>query len=235
MSQKRTLPWIVFLALLVTCAAWLYAQQDPDSAGEEAVQALGKPATQGGMALREALARRRSVRAYAEKPLTDEQIAQLCWAAQGITEPKRGLRTAPSAGAMYPLELYVVTGDGVWRYVPADHALKRLAAGDLRKELQQAALGQGPVGSAPAVFVIAGVFERTTKKYGQRAGMYVLVEVGHAAQNLLLQAVADGLGTVPIGAFRTKEVQSVLGLPEDHVPLYLIPVGVPKSQATGRR
>lgn len=228
LPRRRTLPCLMFLALLVTCAAWLYAQQDADSADEDFTHALARPTTEGGMSLREALARRRSVRDYADKPLTDEQVAQLCWAAQGVTEPSRGLRTAPSAGALYPLELYVVKSDGVWQYVPADHALERIADENVRDDLQQAALGQGPVGNAPVVFVFAGVFERTTKKYGKRAGMYVLVEVGHAAQNLLLQATADGLAAVPIGAFRTQNVQSVLGLDEDHVPLYLIPVGVPK-------
>jgi len=121
----------------------------------------------------------------------------------------------------------VVSPDGVEHYDPRAHAVRSHRAGELRSKLRAAAFGQRCVGGAPATFVITGVFARTTTKYGRRAGRYVLIEAGHAAQNLLLQATALGLGAVPVGAFQDKQVAKVLSLPKDHIPLYLIPVGVP--------
>ena len=99
--------------------------------------------------------------------------------------------------------------------------------GDLRPKLQAAALDQSCVGQAPAVFVVTGVVSRTAQKYGRRAMRYVLIEVGHVSQNLLLQATAMGLGTVPVGAMREEEVSKILSLPADHTPLFLIPIGAP--------
>jgi SagB-type dehydrogenase family enzyme len=187
---------------------------------------LPAPRTSGPMPLERALAERRSVRAFTDEPLSLEELSQLLWAAQGITAEWGG-RTAPSAGALYPLEVYAATPDGVYRYVPEDHGLEPLATGDLRPALAGAALGQEAIRDAPVVLVIAAVFRRTEVKYGARAERYVHLEAGHAAQNVLLQAVALGLGGVPIGAFSDRDVQRVLGLPADHAPLYLIPVGHP--------
>jgi len=191
--------------------------------------ALPAAQTEKGMPLVEAIAKRRSVRSFKAGALPPEQIAQLCWAAQGITDKRRGLRAAPSAGALYPLELYIVTADGVDHYTPADHALRRHAAGDVRPALARAALGQSCVASAPATFVLTGVVERTAAKYGRRAGRYVWMEVGHAAQNILLQAVALELGAVPVGAFDDGAVAMALSLPAKHAPMYLIPVGTPRD------
>lgn len=189
---------------------------------------LPAPARTGRMSLEEALARRRSVREFAAKTLSLEELSQLLWSAQGITHPD-GLRTAPSAGALYPLELYVATPSGFVHYDPKRHELQRCSERDLRKELSRAALDQEAVRDAPAVFVFAAVFERTSKKYGEaRTPRYVHMEAGHAAQNLLLQAVALGLGGVPVGAFSDAQVSSVLSLPADHRPLYLVPVGRPR-------
>jgi len=191
---------------------------------------LPEPLTKGKMSLEEALAGRRSIRSFKPDALSRRQIAQLCWAAQGISEPARGYRTCPSAGALYPLELYVVTAEGVDHYLPARHALVRHRDGDVRRELQGAALGQPFVGAAPATFVITAVAARTEGKYGRRAERYVLMEVGHAGQNLLLQAVALNLGAVPVGAFHDEQVAKALQLPKEHVPLYLIPVGSPAGK-----
>jgi len=199
----------------------------PATAEAEEVITLPAPRQKGPLSLEEALARRRSVREYAPRSLTWEEIGQLLWAAQGITSPQ-GFRTAPSAGALYPLEIYVVLPEGVYHYLPHPHALRRTAAGDRRSALGDAAVRQRPVYEAPAVFVIAGVYERTAAKYGQRAQRYVHLEAGHAAQNLLLQAAALGLGAVPIGAFHDEQVRAVLGLGADETPLYLIPVGAPR-------
>jgi SagB-type dehydrogenase family enzyme len=177
------------------------------------------------LTLEEALAKRRSVRQFSGEALTMEELGQLLWAAQGITHPS-GLRTAPSAGALYPLEVYAVTPDGAYHYEPQGHRLALQVAGDTRAALYDAALKQSAVGEAPAVIVIAAVYARTAEKYGEeRSPRYVHLEAGHAAQNILLQAVALELGAVPIGAFFDEQVKKALALPKDQQPLYLIPIG----------
>jgi SagB-type dehydrogenase family enzyme len=193
------------------------------TAGEAVL--LPSPRTDGARSLEDVLASRRSVRAFRDEPIAAIDVAQLLWAAQGVTDAEGG-RTAPSAGALYPLELYVVDGAGASRYLPAEHALVSVAEGDLRHALGEAA-GQDAVLGAPAVFVLAGVEARTAARYGDRAERYVQLEAGHAAQNLLLQATALGLGAVPIGAFEDAAVARALGLADGERPLYLIPVGHP--------
>jgi len=188
--------------------------------------ALPAPCLEGEMSLEETLAARRSVREFAGEELTLEEIAQLLWATQGTTVAWGG-RTAPSAGALYPLEVYVATAGGLYHYVPQGHKAIIESRADLRDELWRAGLSQNAIREAPAVFVITAVYARTEKKYGERAERYVKLEAGHAAQNLLLQAVALGLGGVPIGAFYDDQVQGALSLPSDHEPLYLIPIGHP--------
>ena len=186
---------------------------------------LPPPLRNSGVSLEEALGSRRSVREYSDQPLTAADLGQLLWAAQGITS-ERGFRTAPSAGALYPLEVYLVAAEGISLYIPQHHQLKVISRADARPALHQAALRQEPVLKAPAIFVLTAVHARTARKYGQeRSPRYVQMEAGHAAQNILLQATARGLGAVPIGAFHDQEVQKALGLPPDHQPLYLIPVG----------
>lgn len=189
---------------------------------------LPAPVRAGQMSLEEALHRRRSVREFSTSPLTEQQIGQLLWAAQGITGPE-GLRTAPSAGALYGLEIYVATATGFYRYAPEAHQLERQSEEDLRPALCRAAFDQESVLGAAAVFVIAAVYARIAGKYGEaRSVRYVHLEAGHTAQNLLLQAVALGLGSVPMGAFRDAQVHKVLALPAEQSPLYLIPVGATK-------
>lgn len=193
---------------------------------------LPPPESDGPLSLERTISQRRSVRSFAPTALTVSQIAQLLWAAQGITDRGR-FRTAPSAGALYPLELYLVAGKvdglepGVYHYLPHDHSLERTASGDMRPELSAAALGQRALISAPAVLVMCAVYERVTGKYGRRGDRYVHMEAGHAAQNFALQAVALGLAGVPIGAFSDQQIQNVLGLPNESEPLYLLPFGVP--------
>lgn len=188
---------------------------------------LPTPHLKGPLTLEETLMKRRSIRQFADTPLTQEEIGQLLWATQGITHPA-GLRTAPSAGALYPLEVYLITSEGVYHYDPSGHRLLLHKRGDLRPELHIAALRQEPVLNAPAVFIIAAEYERTEKKYGkERSPRYVHLEAGHAAQNLLLQAVALNLGAVPIGAFIDDQVKEAVSLPGKFQPLYLIPVGHP--------
>lgn len=189
------------------------------------------------MSVEEAILRRRSRRSYTDEPLSLHDISQLVWAAQGITEPATGKRAAPSAGATYPLEVYVVVGtngvtglaDGVYRYNPVKHQLENVLKGDLRSDLADAALGQDWVREAPVNIVIAAVYERTTGRYGDRGIRYVHMEAGHVGQNLYLQAEARGLGVVVVGAFHDDQVQKLLRLPADEKPLYIIPVGHPAS------
>ena len=188
---------------------------------------LPEPNRQGGDTLEEALAKRRSVRNFTSQPLEAHQISQLLWAAQGEMNA-RGLRAAPSAGALYALELYLIDDRGVFQYHPDMHALSTHAEGDLRKDVYQVALQQDSVLQAPCTMVLAAVFDRIAQRYGaERAPRYVFMEVGHAAQNVLLQAASLGLGAVPIGAFEDDGLHSVLKLPQDHKPLYLIPIGYP--------
>lgn len=194
---------------------------------------LPDPITKGTVSLEEAIALRRSERSYAKSPLKLEQISQILWSAQGITD-RRGFRAAPSAGATYPLEIYAVVKDGgvdgleagVYRYIPEKHALELVKEGDYSAELMSACLDQDWVGKAPLNIVIVAIYERTTRRYGERGKRYVYMEVGHVGQNIYLQATAIGLGTVAIGAFYDDEVKKVLSLPKEEVPLYVMPIGV---------
>jgi SagB-type dehydrogenase family enzyme len=172
------------------------------------------------------MAKRSSVRDFRQRSLTTEEIAQILWSAGGQTRLWGG-RTVPSAGALYPLEIDVATPDGVFRYLPEQHQLQPRSTGNLIPKLTAAALHQDCVARAPAVVVISAVHERTKRRYGSRADRYVHMEAGHSAQNIHLQAVALGLGSVAVGAFNDNEVHRVLGLGEDEKPLYLIPVGEP--------
>jgi SagB-type dehydrogenase family enzyme len=187
---------------------------------------LPKANVQGGTSVEETLNKRRSVRDYARGPLSLEQVSQLLWASSGKNLYRR---TAPSAGATYPLEIYIVAGEveglnsGIYHYSFSGHSLTMVSTEDVRTRLSRAALGQGMIKKAPASIIIAGEYLRTTGHYGQRGIRYVYMEVGHTGQNISLQAVALNLGTVMIGAFDDREVKEVLGIKEE--PLYIIPVG----------
>jgi len=191
---------------------------------------LPEPRHDSKISMEKALKERRSVRHYRNEPLTISEISQLLWAAQGITA-SGGLRTAPSAGALYPLEVYIIVGNvtnmksGIYKYIPESHELVKVIEGDKRSELSNAALHQSPIKDAPAVIVIYAVYERTTGKYGERGIRYVHMEAGHAAQNIVLQAVSLNLGTVVIGAFKDEMVKKALNLGDKEDPLSIIPVG----------
>lgn len=192
---------------------------------------LPAPALKGKLSVEEAMARRRSVREFRKGQLSLAEVSQILWAAQGVTKRTEGFRTVPSAGATYPLETYLVAGEveglaaGTYRYDPASHSLRRTAEGDVRKGLSDASWGQPWVREAPATIAIAAVYARTASRYGARARRYIDMEVGHAGQNIYLQAESLGLGTVAVGAFDDGEVKKVLGLPKEEEPLYLMPLG----------
>ncbi|MBI5558075.1 MAG: SagB/ThcOx family dehydrogenase [Deltaproteobacteria bacterium] len=191
---------------------------------------LPQPKYSGDVSLEECLAKRRSVRNFTGSPLTMEEMAQLLWAAQGVTaEPDR--RTAPSAGALYPVDVYVAAGNvrdlpaGTYRYDPRRHELIITGEGDIRERLAGAALNQSAVRQAAIDIILTAAYQRTTRKYGDRGIRYVHMEIGHTAQNICLEATALGLGAVPVAAFSDNEVATLLRLPDDAEPLYIIPVG----------
>jgi SagB-type dehydrogenase family enzyme len=191
---------------------------------------LPAPDITGDAFLEHLLQERRSVREYQNAGLSLAQVAQLLWAAQGITDAN-GFRTAPSAGALYPLELYVVVSNvetlpaGIYHYKPKSHQLEIIREGEFSKVLARASYGQSSVRDAAAVVVFTAIYGRTTRKYGKRGERYVNIEVGHAAENLFIQAQALDLGTVVIGAFYDDEMNDVLQLPSNVSPLLLMPVG----------
>ncbi len=170
---------------------------------------------------------RRSIRNFKSKDLSLQEISNLLWAAQGITEKKYGFRSAPSAGATYPLIIFIAKSDGLFQYIPETHSLKIKSHNDLRPDIAEAALNQNFIKDAGMVMVITAIFERTTARYGKRGIRYVHNEVGHCAQNIHLEAVALGLGSVPIGAFDDQMLKELLGLSQED-PLYIIPVGYPE-------
>ncbi len=183
---------------------------------------LPQPTERGGSALWSVLTSRHSQRAFGDRELTPAELGQLLWAAQGQLGAHR---TAPSAGALYPLTVRVVDARGIWRYVPADHALVLEASGDRRAALAAAAYGQASLRSAPVTLLITGDLSITAAKYGTRAERFVTLEAGHVAQNVLLAATALGLAAVPIGAFDDAALRALL--PRSATPLYLIPIGSP--------
>lgn len=191
---------------------------------------LPKPNCDGEISIENAILNRRSIRDYLNEPLILTDVSQLLWASQGITE-SGGYRAAPSGGALYPLEVYLVAGNvmnllkGIYRYRPLGHEMIKVADGDMRNELASAALEQGCVRRGAVSIVISAVYERMTRKYGQRGVQYVHMEVGHVAQNIYLQAISLNLGTVVVGAFYDDEVKTVLKMPEEEHPLCIMPVG----------
>jgi SagB-type dehydrogenase family enzyme len=225
--------WLVMLPVIMMSFGLPGGCGTGDSAspaGDSTSITLPEPRYDSDTSVEKALLERRSIRDYSQEALTLKQVGQLLWAAQGVTDSD-GKRTAPSAGALYPLEVYAVVGSvegvppGVYRYRPETHTMVKVLDGDGRDALSRAALNQGSVSQGAIDIVIAAVYERTTGKYGERGIRYVYLEAGHAAQNIYLQAVALELGTVTIGAFDDDGVKKVLSLSDNEEPLYIMPVG----------
>ena len=194
---------------------------------------LPPPSQKGSIPLEEAIARRRSIRDFTSELLSQSQLSQILWATQGSTDTSWKHRTVPSAGATYPLEIFIVCGsnsiekmeNGIYHYNINNHSLTLHHEGDVRFELARAALDQEFIYEAPVDIVICAIFERTGLRYGSRVERYVYIEVGHAGQNIYLQTTALGLATVAIGAFHGEQLREVLRLEKQIKPLYIMPVG----------
>lgn len=212
----------------------------PTEHNELTIIELPEPVYNSDTSIEKALKERRSIRKYNDEPLSISEISQILWAAYGITKPikdapaflRGGLKTAPSAGALYPLEIYVVAGNvtdlpaGVYKYKPEGHKLIKIADGDKRTELYKASLNQDWVKKAPASIVYSAVFSRTTDRYGKRGReKYVCMDLGHSAENIYLQAVSLNIGTVAIGAFYDTKVKVVVNMTNEEEPLYIMPLG----------
>ena len=225
MQKPISKPFFTFTVALGLIALLLFPCYGmAQSAPLQGVVKLPEPRYEGSVSVEKALMERRSIRSYKAEPLTMAEVSQILWAAQGITEPKRGLRTAPSAKAVYALETYVLPGNvvdlpmGLYRYQPKGHELVRIADGDKKADLFRAA-GQAPIKNAPLAIVFAGNSERTTNPN------WAYYEAGHAAQNVFLQTGSLKLGTVVMAGFKPEEVKKALNLPEKETPLYIMPVG----------
>ncbi|SKB70963.1 SagB-type dehydrogenase domain-containing protein [Alkalitalea saponilacus] len=222
---------LFFTTALCSCGAGKTSESATIKGRLNTIIELPNPVTDGEVSLERTLSLRRSVRNYSDPPLNLKEIGQMLWAAQGVTENRRGFRTAPSAGAAFPLNVYIMVNDveglnaGIYLYHPAGHQLEFKKTGELSSDLAGAALGQSMFEEASAIFIIGAVFENTTQRYGERGIRYVYNEVGHAAQNLLLQAVALDVGAVVVGAFNDEAVNSLLELPEGESVIYLLPAG----------
>ncbi|MBN1436423.1 MAG: SagB/ThcOx family dehydrogenase, partial [Sedimentisphaerales bacterium] len=186
-----------------------------------------EPMLESEMSVAEAIAARRSQRQFVDERLSVETVGQLCWAAQGITDERNGYRAAPSAGALYPITIYVVDRDGVYEYEPGEHRLRWVAGGDMRVELRAAAHNQMSVGTAPMCMVMAMDVDKMAARYADHAERYCLLEMGHIAQNVLLQATDLGLAGVPIGALDEDDVAEILDLREGLRPVYMLALGRP--------
>lgn len=233
--MKKGITYVLAIAgiwfLGVSCMFQQVSPVEDLSSAALDVVALPDVILDGELSVERAINQRRSIRDYVNNPLNLNEIAQLLWAAQGITDEATGKRAAPSAGATYPLELYLVAGNvdglspGLYQYRPHNHDLTLLKQGDLQDALAEAALDQESVSDAAAVILFTAIYERTTQRYGERGVRYVHIETGHAAQNVYLQAEALGLGTVVVGAFDDQTLRELMGLEEGEHPLYLMPVG----------
>jgi SagB-type dehydrogenase family enzyme len=232
----RAILAVCTLIVLIGREIEVVAAGEPKRAGIQQMKSSGErvrlstPRYRSATSMEEALLKRRSVREYSKSVLSLVEVSQLLWAAQGITG-QNGSRTTPSAGALFPLEVYLVAGhvgglsSGIYKYEPRGHELTLVMSGDKREDLYGATLEQESVRDGAAAIIIAAVYEPVTQKYGERGTRYVHMEAGHAAQNVYLQAVSLDLGTVVIGAFKDERIRKVLQMPSEESPLYIMPVG----------
>jgi SagB-type dehydrogenase family enzyme len=224
------LQFTIFLVLIASFLNYSFSKSESQKGSDKMIK-LSNPKHDGKVSVEKALLNRRSIRSYKDDSLTMPELSQLLWAAQGITNKERSLRAAPSAGATYPLEIYVVAGDvkglekGVYKYVVDSHSIKQVSKGDKRRLLFEAGLKQSSLLTAPITIIVSAIYFRTEGKYRDRAKQYVHMEVGGVAQNVYLQAESLGLGTVFMGAFSDNQISKAIGLSSNEIPLCLLPVG----------
>ncbi|MGB9810511.1 MAG: SagB/ThcOx family dehydrogenase [Dictyoglomus turgidum] len=215
---------ISFIIGVISLIKFTYAQNGK-------VIKLPTPSFKSSLSIEEALLYRRSKRFYKDLPLTTQELSQILWASQGISDSDYKFRTCPSAGALYPLEVYIsilkVEGieSGIYKYTPEKHEIIQLYKNHKRDELYEASLKQEWVKWAPVVLIICASFYKTKARYGERGIRYIYIETGHCAQNIYLQCVSLGLGTVAVGAFDDDEISKILNLPKFEIPTYLMPIG----------
>jgi protease I len=213
---------IISALVLGIMAAGSLARQNSRNPSRKIIQ-LAQPKLRGSISFEEVLSMRRSVRQYANQPVGFPLIGQLAWAGQGITDLAKGLRTAPSAGALYPIDLYFATPEGLFLYHAEDHRLEQTIVGDIRDSL-----GVPP---APCDIIVAGSPRKLTARFHDNAKAYMLLEAGHVAQNICLQAVAMGLGSVTIGGIDSRQVGRACQLPRHTEAIYVISAGYPLTAA----
>ena len=215
------------------CRAVSSAERNPHNRKGGGKMRLPDSLRDGGMSLERAIDTRRTIRSFTEKPLTLEQLSQLLWAAQGITEKGGYKRAAPSAGALYPMDVYLALGKGcagklnpgVYHYEPDTQSISPVKGGDVRRDIALGSLGQMWMAEAPLTIVITAEYERSTGKYGRRGIRYSMIEAGHIGQNLFLQARAMGLEAGIVGAFEDSKIIKIMGIEKTHEPLLIMPVG----------
>jgi len=218
---------LAILGIILACFATLGLGQRRARTLNQKIIQLTDPNLTGTLSFEEALTRRRSVRQFSTQPLRRSQIGQLAWAGQGVTDAERGLRTAPSAESLYPMELFIATNEGLFTYRPAEHSLQQTMEQDVRSELARATLTPDPVAAAPCSIIVAGSSRKISARVGSRAKTFVAMEAGHIAQNIQLQAVCMGLGAVPIGGLDMTAVRKICRMSRELDPLYVICVGHP--------
>ena len=233
--KKINFSQIAILIVGIFIAGNFFCQDNPEKTEMQKTESdiiqLPTPNFKSNTSIEEALQKRRSVRDYSNEPLSLPEVSQILWAAQGITDKTYGLRTSPSAGALYPLEVYLVAANvrdlpaGIYKYYLQDHSIKKISEGDKRTAISNAALRQDAIENSSAMIIITAIYERTSVKYGKRGERYINMEVGHVGQNIYLQAVSLGLGTVMIGAFDDEALKKALNLPANEFPLALYPLG----------
>lgn len=213
----------IFFAVICLCGVSVFA-------ADETIR-LPEPKLNGSFSLEQVIAARRSVREFTDEQLKIVQLGQLCFAGQGITDKGKKLRAAPSAGSIYPMQIHAVLPDGLYLYDPAAHCLVKKLSTDIRPMLYTASFRQQVIQKAPCTFIISGSTRKIEAKYRGKGRQFITLEAGHIAQNILLQTVAEGLGSVPLGIFDSKAVARICNFTEDYEPLYLIPVGTPAKKS----
>ncbi|MHC4617652.1 MAG: SagB/ThcOx family dehydrogenase [Planctomycetota bacterium] len=221
-AAKWALPAIILAALAATALGQYRSRNAP-----RRVLQLPEPKLTGSLTLEEALAKRRSVLEFMPQNLSLGQLGQLAWAGQGITDPQTGLRTVPSAGAAYPITLYIATRNGLFLYNPTLHTLEQTSDLDVRPMLAMAAMEQNAVAQAPCDIIITGSTRKLAAGYRKQAKRYMLLEAGPVAQNIQLQAVSLGLGAAPVTAFNVRDVGKICRLPKELEPIYIVCAGYP--------